>query len=386
MNMRPDGLSASDLKSALEYLKSDEGSLLPSTLFALSDLDQRELQQFATAWQTLSPERRRRTALAMVELAEERIEADFTRIFRYLLDDEDAQVRAHAIDGLWEDEDPHLVRPFIGALRSDPSSRVRAAAAEGLGRFLLLSEIKRIPATYGDEIQPALLAAVRNGGEDTLVRRRAIEAIAYLGDETVRDIVASAYADDDVKMRATAIFAMGRSADPYWKRTVQQELYSLDPQIRYEAARAIGELEVKAAVPRLIELLDDPDREVQGAAITALGQVGGTDARRALVELIQGPDPVAGEIAQDALDELEFGSGASLLLYDLGLESEEQALLDDDMDEDAQAPPIDEEDEEDELDDYDEEDVEEVGEEDRDELEDAPDDAGDPGERIDHPK
>src|SRR4029078_9321450 len=130
---------------------------------------------------------------AMTELAEERIEADFTRIFRYLLDDEDALVRAQAINGLWEDEDPALVGPLIGALRSDPDARVRAAAAEGLGRFLLLSETKRIPATYRDEIQTALLASIRNIGEDQLVHRRALEAIAYIGDETVRNLILLAY-------------------------------------------------------------------------------------------------------------------------------------------------------------------------------------------------
>jgi HEAT repeat protein len=336
MSTRPERMFDADFKSALLYLQSDEISLSPSLLFALSDLDRRELQEFARVWQLLAPDKRRRITQAMSELAEERIEADFTRIFRYLLDDEDAEVRASAINGLWEDEDPALVKLFIGALRSDQAARVRAAAAEGLGRFLLLAETKRLPAVDGDDIQTALLATIRNAGEDQLVRRRAIEAIAYIGDETVRNIVAAAYADDDAKMRATAIFAMGRSADPYWKRTTAQELYSPDPQIRFEAARAVGELEFKAAVPRLIELMDDPDREVQSAAITSLGQIGGKDARRALINVIEGEDEVAREIAQDALDELEFASSSNLLLVDIGMESEEEALLADEleMDED----------------------------------------------------
>lgn len=331
MSVRPEKMFDADFKSALQYLASSEVSLSPSLLFAFSDVTRPELQQFAATWQTLAPERRRRIVQAMTELAEERFEADFTRLFRYLLDDEDAEVRALAINGLWEDEDPSLIRLFIGALRSDPNAHVRAAAAEGLGRFLLLSETKRIPAADGDEIQAALLATLRNLGEDQLVHRRALESIAYLGDETVRNLVIVAYADNDPKMRASAIFAMGRSADPYWKRTVAQELFSPDPQLRFEAARAIGELEFKAAVPRLIDLLDDPDREVQSAAITSLGQLGGKDARAALVALIEGPDDVARELARDALDELEFASGSNMLLVDIGLESEEEAILDDEF-------------------------------------------------------
>ena len=73
----------------------------------------------------------------------------------------------------------------------------------------------------------------------------------------------AAYADDDPKMPATAVFAMGRSADPYWKRTAAARTVFPDPQMRFEAARAVGELEFKAAVPCLIELLLDPDRELK---------------------------------------------------------------------------------------------------------------------------
>ncbi len=326
MNSRTERMLDADFKSALRYLQSDEISLSPSLLFALSDLDRKEMQQFATVWQALPADKRGRITQAMAELAEERIEADFTRIFRYLLDDENADVRANAINGLWENEEPAVATQFIGALRSDPSAVVRAAAAEGLGRFLLLAETKRVPAALGDEIANALLAVIRST-DDALVRRRAIESIAYLGNETVRDIIVSAYANDDAKMRASAVFAMGRSADPYWKRTVAQELYSPDPQMRFEAARAVGELEFKAAVPRLIELVQDADREVSSAAITSLGQIGGKEARRALVAIIESEDEVASEIAQDALDELEFASGSELLLVDIGLESEEEAVL-----------------------------------------------------------
>lgn len=326
MNDRPERMYIADFKSALRYLQSDELSLSPSLLFALSDLNRQEMQEFATVWQTLSAEKRARITQAMAELAEERIQADFTRIFRYLLDDENADVRAHAINGLWEIEEPALATQLIGALRSDPAAQVRAAAAESLGHFLLLAETKRVPAALGDEIGDALLAVIRSHDEP-LVRRRAIESIAYLGNETVRDIIANAYANDDAKMRAAAVFAMGRSADPYWKRTVVQELYSPDPQLRFEAARAIGELEFQAAVPRLVELVDDTDREVQSAAITSLGQIGGKAARRALIAIIASADPVVSEIAQDALDELEFASGSEMLLVDIGLESDEEALL-----------------------------------------------------------
>jgi HEAT repeat protein len=316
-------------QGALERLQ-DTGTTIPtSTLFTLSDVNRQELQHFAETWTRLPAERRRYVTRAMGELAEENIEADFNRLFRYLLDDEDPQVREDAINGLWEDEDVCLINPLIGAMRSDAAARVRAAAASSLGRFVLLSETKRIPSERGEQIGEALLSVIRNGGEDELVRRRAIESIAYRGDETVRDIVESAYATDDAKMRASAIFAMGRSADPYWRRTVAQELWSADPQIRFEAARAAGELEYKVVVARLIELLEDPDREVQEASITALGQIGGRVAREALLTLLEGDDEIARELAQDALDELEFARDSEMLLYDMDLTNDDQEMQQD---------------------------------------------------------
>ncbi|MBK6433488.1 MAG: HEAT repeat domain-containing protein [Anaerolineae bacterium] len=49
---------------------------------------------------------------------------------------------------------------------------------------------------------------------------------------------------------------------------------------RLAAVYAAGELEIQAAAPRLIILLDDPDPAMRRAAVTALGTVGGPLALR----------------------------------------------------------------------------------------------------------
>src|SRR5512136_2369346 len=122
-----------DFDSALKHLSGDS-PLASSALNALSNATKQNLAAFARAWVLLPVERRRSAVQMMVELAEANVELDFNRLFRYLLDDADAQVRASAIEGLWEDEDAALVKPFVGFLRSDPDARVRAAAADSLGR------------------------------------------------------------------------------------------------------------------------------------------------------------------------------------------------------------------------------------------------------------
>ena len=293
-----------DFRNALRHLQNERGELSHTTISALSNANRVELAAFAQTWAGLKPERRKRIALMLVQLAEENIELDFNPLFRYLLDDEEAVVRASAIDGLWEDEDPGLVKPFVGFLRSDPDVRVRAAAADAIGRFMLLAEYNRVPQTpHGDLMFEALLATIQSGLEDMSVRARAVEAVAYSSRDLVRKVIAIAYDEEDSDMRASAVAAMGHSANKYWGKTIAAELESSDARMRFEAARAAGELEYRAAVPRLVELMDDEDREVQAAAIVSLGQIGGKEARAALVQARDSDDEVLSNLADEALQE-----------------------------------------------------------------------------------
>ena len=45
----------------------------------------------------------------LIEMAEDNLDADFNSLFRLSLKDEDAEVRAKAIEGLWESDDRSLV-------------------------------------------------------------------------------------------------------------------------------------------------------------------------------------------------------------------------------------------------------------------------------------
>lgn len=308
-----------NFEQALTHLQEDE-SLGTEVLWALSGASRAQASEFARVWDTLPVERRRRASQQMVELAEQNFEVDFNALFRHLLSDPDAQVRVNGIEGLWEDEDAALVKPFLALLRQDPDASVRAAAADAVGRFLLLAEYGRLTSTSADTLGEILLAIIRNLDEDLTVRCRALEALAYWSDDVVRRVIAAAYDADEPQMRASAIAAMGRSADHYWRDIVAQELQSPDPRMRFEAARATGELENRAATTALIRLLDDPDREVQGAAITALGQVGGKLAKRALQRAADSDDEFLSALASDALQELEFNEDSEFLLLDIPLD------------------------------------------------------------------
>lgn len=293
----------------LEVLGASEALLAISNLYILSGMSKREMEVFRAVWPRLPMERRRAILRALVEIAEASFEADFNGIFRFCLSDEDEEVRAQAIEGLWEDESIFILRSLIGLLRGDPSFLVRARAAAGLGRFVLLAELDELDSELGVEAREVLLCTINNPQEALEVRRRAVEALSFSGEEGVREIIEAAYQDEAQKMRVSAVCAMGRSVDPYWGETLLQELKNSDPEMRYEAARACGELELKEAVPTLTRLINDADREVQGAAIWALGRIGGRGARRVLQACCESDDEILAGAAEEALSELEFAEG-----------------------------------------------------------------------------
>lgn len=311
------------LEEILENLRSGEPSR--RTLYHLSNLERADAERVWEVWTELPVTVRRKVAQTMVDIAESDFEVNFGELFRLALQDEDAEVRLAAVEGLWEDDDVRLVPVLAGLLLRDPSAAVRAAAATSLGRFLLSGELGKIRPRPHQEAFQALLTACTNEAEDLEVRRRALESLAYSGEEVVVALIRAAYQHPDERMRISAVFAMGRSADDRWAAEVMRELHNPNPAMRYEAARACGELALEDAVPELVSLVDDVDPEVQEAAIWALGQIGGDEARRVLNACRRSDNEAIRSAARDALRELEFlhGDLGAFLLFDF-LEDEEE--------------------------------------------------------------
>lgn len=299
-----------ELSFVLKQLADEKGPVRAHNLAVLSDLPRDRAAEFREAWVAFTPARRLELTAAMVEQAEENIHLNFHTILRECLIDTDPRVRRLAIEGLWEDERSSLVKPLTTLLSEDPALEVRAAAASSLGRFLLLhalGELAEGPATAAEE---ALRTAWFRPHEVIEVRRRALEGLAYSSSEGISDLIGNAYYDEDELMRQSAVFAMGRSAEPRWARFVLAEFGSHEPAMRFEAATAAGELGLNVAVRPLIYLLDDADSNVREAAALSLGKIGGREARRALEACMQSGDERLAQAAEEALDELSFNSGA----------------------------------------------------------------------------
>lgn len=288
----------------LDHLTNRDEPLLSSKLADLSNLSPEEVELFKQTWAAIEPERQRQIMYRLVELAEDNAQLDFDSIFRSCLNDQDAEVRSKAVEGLWESEDTSLIYPLINLLEQDSSEKVRAVAATALGKFVMLVELEKLRSSYKFKIERVLLNATNDRSGPIEVRCRALEAVAPLSLIEVGRAITEAYQSHNLELKISAIYAMGKNCNPSWLAILLRELASDNAEIRYEACVACGELGEEEAVSYITELVNDSDTEVQLAAIQALGKIGSTEAEECLKQCLNNSSEVVQQAAEQALNEL----------------------------------------------------------------------------------
>ena len=292
------------LERCLRHITEAGRPLSHPALIELSNLSPDELGLFSRAWPKVPAERKHKVMERLVVMAEDNAELDFSSIFRLCFKDPDDVVRQKAITGLWEFEDRSLILSLIELLNSDSSGHVRASAASALGKFAALAQDGKILSKDGELVKACLIKALQDKKEWLEVRRRALEAAAPFNTPDVNEYIHWAYGSDDLSLKSSSLYAMGTTGEPQWLALLFKELQSPNPPIRYEAANACGVMDEEEAAPHLIPLLNDDDLQVQLAAITALGKVGGPLAKRALRRCLKKEDPVMEDAARAALENI----------------------------------------------------------------------------------
>ncbi len=294
------------LERYLQDLAQGDGTPSHAELVQLSGLNQLEFGLFRDLWSEIPVERRRALMDRMVSVAEDNVELDYYTIFKHCLVDDDPNVRARAVSGLWECDDRNLVTPLINLLKDDPDEQVRASAAMVLGKFGALAQQEKLLIRDGERIKDVLLHVLDLQEESTEVRRRALEAAACFDTKRISELIRWAYSSEEPKLRVSALYAMGRTGDSVWLSTLIKETESSDPAMRYEAATACAEMGEEDAVPYLVPLIQDDDTQVQVAAIQALGAIGGPLAKRAILRCLKSDDDALEEAAEAALEQMEM--------------------------------------------------------------------------------
>jgi HEAT repeat protein len=298
-----------DLRQGTEPLTAPQ-------IAALSDLSAADVHTLIAAWSDMPTARRLWLVEVMGRMADERFELNFDAVHLAALGDPDPAIRSLAIRNLWENEEPALARRLLEILRTDPAPEPVQAAARALGHFVLMGELAQLDEDRLQEIV-AELVRVATTSPDATARRLSVESLGYSSDPEATRLIGAAFDDPADEWRASALVAMGRSANPDWTEQILPMLRHASPTLRREGARACGELEAQGAAAELIELLEDSDAAVRAAAIWALGQVGGKSAYQALTDLSRRKDDMdEAEQAERALENLAFVDGTGqLLLY-----------------------------------------------------------------------
>lgn len=304
------------LGKCLQDLCQEGTSVTPSLLMELSNLTPAEVERLSRVWAGVSTQRRQKIIEHLVELAEDSAEVDFSAFLVLCLKDPNETVREKSISGLWEYEDRTLVPALCELLQKDPSSRVRSAAAMALGKFAALAQESKILPKDSERVQWCLLKSLQDTNEDLTVRRRALEAVAPFNNAKVNEFIRWAYDSGDLKLKCSALYAMGKTGEPRWLGLLLKELKSDSPKLRYESATACGELAEESAIPYLIPLLEDDDLQVQLSSIRAIGGIGGPLAKKALRRCLKSGDPAIEEEARAWLEQINAMEDPSVFKYE----------------------------------------------------------------------
>ena len=287
---------------ALDSLQTDE-PLSKELLSALSHLERGELEAFDKAWRTLQTTRRTELLAQLAESERATLRHDFNAIYSLALTDPDPAVRRTAVESIVEDQGAGLLDRLISLSREDPDSAVRQTAVTCLAPFALRIELGEVPQDKRPALEACLLDAVRTTEADLALRREALASLGYLDSDVVSEEIRKAFANPE--LRLWAVRAMGRTANPGWIPLLRQESRSKNAEQRREVAVAAGEMADMRATKFVVDMLDDPVLDVRLAAITALGEIGGDEARDGLIYALEDKREAVRTAAQEALANLD---------------------------------------------------------------------------------
>ncbi len=287
----------------------EAGGPLPARdrLRALSVPPDEVVARFVGLWPRLDPERRRTLLTALMALTQEDATLDFHRLSLTALLDSDVATRILAVRGLREEERPEYLRLLLDRLGEDDAPAVRAEIADALGRFVVSMEFGML-----DEGDASLLAGgLRELAEDVTepdeLRARALEALGASSEEWVSELIADFYQAGSDRLRLGSLRSMGRNARDEWLPLLLACFEEEDPELRAASAISAGALLLDDAVdPLLLLALGDGEREVQLAAVAALGEIGSSLAITVLRRLAREGPPECADAAVAALSRAEM--------------------------------------------------------------------------------
>jgi len=239
-------------------------------------------EEYARDLRSSVPSVRVHTAMALGRIGHE----SAVPVLIEALKDPEKDVRREAAKALGFIKDARAVAALAEAI-GDSDMNVRLYAAYALG------EIKNAKSTG------ALLRALRD--PEWCVRDQAAWALREIHDPKIIAPLAAALKEKDADLAHIA-WVMRHVAGKHAVEELAALMKSADAQARTRIIRVLGELEDRAAVGPLIEVLEDGDPVVRRTAVEALLRIGDDRAEKPLTALLaRENEPAVRKAVQEAI-------------------------------------------------------------------------------------
>jgi HEAT repeat protein len=185
---------------------------------------------------------------------------------------------------------------------------------------VLTAELTKLPAdnqilviqTLGKRADPAALPALfalAKGGDKTGVRLAAIRALSAIGHASAVPVLVGLFADADRQISEAARESLAGLPGEQTDAAVMAMFNSGDTSQRLTALELIGRRRMTASVPTLLKAAGGADPQVRPAAIRMVGELGGPDQLPVLLDLLMGTKATQDvEAAEQALSDIFAGA------------------------------------------------------------------------------
>ncbi len=282
--------------------------------------DERNLNgdELATLLKHASPKVRERAALAIGRIGDKHGTA---ALIELLQTEKDEQVRAMAAFALGEMEDATAVPALLEFLTPGKYAiAVRARPVEALGKIASVpANIELLGKTTIEQISDRLIEQLPNPEFTLTADKKPTASLTITALMRVRSTASVEPLTQQLKSveadnRALAANALARIRQPIAAAVpaLLEALNDNDHNVRANAARALGVSKDAKAVEPLIKLLGDKNEQVQVSAIRALAAIGDKRALDPLAELLkqETTSSLNGRLNQNLTQEISTSLGA----------------------------------------------------------------------------
>ena len=338
-------IRASGVQNLLDAINKANGNKLRALALVLGWLEGEAVER-ALVRLLGQPTARKEVVEALVRNGER-----VTELLIEQLDDEDIETRKAAVIALGRIGDGRAVPALIETLAGDGGLAIPAAGALGkIGDRRAFDALLDLIGHQDTAVRQAAIAAINSLGHpemasravalladpDPHVRESAVKIAGYFGFRECAELLLEMCHDDCESVRRAVIEHIVYLEDDRVAAAVADALENGTPRVRAAAAYALGQMEGSDVLPRLLKILDDPDpwvryfatrsiarhgftesldelarlaerdtaRQVQIAAVDALGEIGGPRAVAVLSALVKSQEPDLASAAIKSLGQI----------------------------------------------------------------------------------